>query len=115
MGREETDQAVPTGVTLSCSTHMDLEMQVILPVFAMLCVADAVTQTHGEIQTREVMLWLQQAGRDSAHGKVLNAMRRTGVLYIKVGSSPLLSNHAVSHFSVFLMFLPLSLPFFPPL
>lgn len=61
---------------------------------------------------REVMLWLQQAGRDSAQGNMLNAMRRTGMLYIKVCSNPLLSKHVVSHFAVFLVFLLLSLPFF---
>lgn len=58
-------------------------------------------------------MWLQQAGRDSAQGNMLNEMRGTGMLYIKVWSNPLLSKHVVSHFDVFLMFLLLSLPFFP--
>lgn len=39
--RGDRDEAVPTGVALSCSTHMHLEMQVILPLFAEFCVADA--------------------------------------------------------------------------
>lgn len=59
------------------------------------------------------MSWLQQAGRDAAQGNMPNAMIRTGVLCIKVGPNPLLSKNVFSHFAVFLMFLLLSLPFFP--
>lgn len=40
MSREETEMRLRP-VALSCSTRMDLEMQVILPLFAMFCVADA--------------------------------------------------------------------------
>lgn len=38
--REDRDEAEMRAVALSCSTHMDLEMQVILPLFATFCVAD---------------------------------------------------------------------------
>lgn len=49
---------------------------------------------------REVIFWLQQAGRDSAQGNMPNAMRRTGMLYIKVRSNPLFSKCCLSFCSL---------------